>query len=377
MKEASRQQKRREERERAKEKKRTSSVKLNRRETLRKIVKVLKFWQKDSSVTDEERRRVLKRLAGAGISLGAAAVGIGTIVSSNREEKEPPTASPSSISPDLRVIDPTEDLLNDTELIAKTDELIAKIERGFKRFEAKALPKIEAVPSDWLKNELLGPFTIFNENLSNPNKNTLGHSKELKARGQETFIPDKAEYFGYIARRLYENTPAAFSVMDRTMLLSPDIDPKSMFDMLILYHELAHVSQDTIARSELPWETYKDFSMLKPGEKPRTIIDYEVHAYARQLELANLLLNDQLRQLAISGEPIGPHMGRLFEAMGVDISKYGAGQQTIEFSQIYFPEGMVDGQPSQKFFDAMIAHHRNIHGTELYRLNPSGVLEKI
>lgn len=373
--ETTRQKRRREERERNKKERKESAVKRTWKETFARVVSVLTGSKKDPSVTDEERRKVLRQLRNAGILLGATAAGIGTVIGSKSKDKTATTAPP--LKPDIRAIDPEEDLLNDSELVSKTDELIAKIEKGFKRFEKEVLPKIKAIPSDWLKDELLGPFNIFNANLSNPNKNTLRHSAELKAERQTTFMPQNPEYFGYIAKKAYENTPAAFSVIDRTMLISPDIDPENIFDMLILYHELVHVIQDTIARTQLPRETYEDFNIPKPGEKSRIIIDYEVHAYARQIELANVLLNDQLRQIAASGESIEPHINGLFRAMGIDISKYGAAQKLIEFSQIYFPEGMVDGQPSQKFFDAMIAHHRNIHGTELYRLNPSGVLEKI
>jgi len=273
-------------------------------------------------------------------------------------------SSPSETAPE------TQAQASEESTEAQTDALIAKIEKGFQDFGAMMYPRIETDVQDYsLRTELLAPFEVFELNKDNPGKNAPRHNREMTRNGATTATIANPYYFGYkAAPDLPSNVAAGFQPTFRVMELSPDLDPDNLLDMLIVYHELRHSSQDAMTRQSIVsrngYENYLNFYTAGPGEKQRVKLIEESSAYACELEVLNILLNGRLKAFAMSNE--SPNVDTVLTILNARENQRETVEALLNLAKYYYPEGTSNGILPHRFIDRIALILTEVLGQEPY-----------
>lgn len=192
------------------------------------------------------------------------------------------------------------------------DEKIARFEQEFLRFGTEVEVLAQGIQDPRLRANVLAPFDLVRINRENPNKNRLRFLRQTLEGanpGDERMVrQSNIRFFSYGFQLSADQFAAAFSPVERSLLLRPDFDFSSRGDLLVAHHELTHVGQDTNARigigSRQEFDSYLRFHTVHPGERPRSRLDYEGGAYLFEIELLNSMLQGQLFNAAQSGSPM-------------------------------------------------------------------------
>ena len=288
------------------------------------------------------RRRVLACLAAA--VGGTAAIGTAAWVGSGDKDDD-------TDNPDKQEKPKSQKPEADVDALA--EEAIQKAEEAMVRLEAIMRPYLNTLPKDEFREQLEMPFEQMRINYDNPNKNAPRSHRRMAAQGQERVKQENPSWFSIKGK----NTPglcAGFGPLERIMQISTDFDPNSMVDMLVLYHELRHVSQDTSSRMNLmtqqQFEAYVDFHSGKTKEEAsRFLVTDEASAYAYQIEMLNLYLNDWLQQASVSEIPIS--IDEIVQKLNGRPEQRGEMSIMLQLAYYYFPERMTSGNFSRRFLD--------------------------
>lgn len=165
-----------------------------------------------------------------------------------------------------------------------------------------------------LQGALKTPFDSYNNNRRNPHRNIYTFLlKDLETRGESALVNPavfRLEDPNYFFMRLLEgrvNVAGSFSPSARTMHLGDNVSSQNLFDGLVIYHEVEHARQDFELRRFLTnpglKNRYDSFYSGSPGDKPRIIVSYEYQAYAKEIEVLNLLTDGALKNDSLAGMP--------------------------------------------------------------------------
>lgn len=258
--------------------------------------------------------------------------------------------------------DEVEEQVSDPERM--TDAVIAKAEEGFIKFKARAVPLIMAATANYpeIRGKLMASFEVMDINRQNPDRNFPRLQAKMRAQGVTEYKqPNSSPYiFSYIARK-EENIAAGYVPISKTMALSPDFDPESLHDLLVLYHELKHVVHDTNERrtfkSSAEFEAYINFY-----SSPNVILNDEMEAYAFEIELLNLMVNGELEKAAQEGRSVNLSVLQGVAKDQEDILKLAP---IINLSQLFYPNGLrgMYYDENSKFVRAVAEASRKINCT--------------
>ncbi len=227
---------------------------------------------------------------------------------------------------------------------------------------------------DFAKEHLEGPFDIIKMNVENPNINAPKFKKESLRRGESGYHTQNLYYFGYAEAEL-DDYAAAFSPSEKIMMLSSKLDPNNLLDMLVVYHELSHAVQDGNTRQKIrsreDMGKYIAFFKMDPGGKGRIVIIDEGSAYAREIEMLNILLKGTLKESITAGK--GVDISSVQKALNSRPEQNGTIQMLIAMANTYYPEGLTDGNLPKKFLDHIAKLYRS-RGYEVYIPVTSGGL---
>jgi hypothetical protein len=112
--------------------------------------------------------------------------------------------------------------------------------------------------------------------------------------GQLSRYPIRGNGFSYmLLGHDRENVAASFREGDRTMFVSEQFSAESCIDSIIASHEAVHVSQNDMVHSSITTmqraKAYTDrLSLL--GNQHSTVINQELPAYTRELQIADAVL---------------------------------------------------------------------------------------
>lgn len=89
---------------------------------------------------------------------------------------------------------------------------------------------------------------------------------------------------------------AGYEPLARTLGVACEYDVMSKYDAVVLFHEMVHVEQDTKVRSQENYSVYEDLS-----QQGIVIINSEIEAYAREIELMDVLAGGSISQAIKAG----------------------------------------------------------------------------
>ncbi|MBT4384662.1 hypothetical protein HOD30_02850 [Candidatus Peregrinibacteria bacterium] len=248
----------------------------------------------------------------------------------------------------------------------QTDVLIARVESAMRALKSKVMSSIEEMEDEQLKKDLKVPFDVIGRNEANTDKNKLRFKREVLAIGGH-HISDNPYDFLYELRDIDDGV-AAYAHVSRTMILGKSLDPDNLLDCLVIYHETRHVINDTHFRqgikSDAEFAAYMRFFTRREGEEKMVCVDDEFTAYGIEIELLNLMLDGALYDAAVSGPPVDPEEVRAL--LNARTDQIGMIKLLIEFSEVYYPNGMNEnGVYPRAFVNLVAANYRNL-GYSLY-----------
>ena len=242
----------------------------------------------------------------------------------------------------------------------KTQELINKAENGFQKFSEIALPLIDQASSEQLWKMLKVPFQVMQINKWNQDRNLEIFKEKMKSMENGSIYKLKNPNFYYYS--VMENSihSSWFEAITRILYLSEKLDPDNLLDLLVLYHEIYHASQDAATRSRInskeQFQKYVDFHTVKKDEKPRIIINFELTAYAVEIELLNLLLDGKLKKSIIYKRQID--IEQIAKKLNAQDDQHKMIQSIVSFAKRYYPLGIQRWGFSREYWDFIIKHYR-------------------
>ena len=301
------------------------------------------------------RRRFLVK-----ISALSAALGFGAYSLLDGEEKEE-----AGVSNQERT---AADLGNSVESdITLINKVIAKAETGMAEFESIMMPKIKQVTNSYLRNQMALPFEQINVNRDNPNKNSLILLQRHRTEGR--LIQENLSWFSYKVKS-HSYMAAGFAPALRMMYLDKNFDPKNFLDLLVLYHELLHATQDNAERERLDskekYETYNKFYTSN-----NIVLNAEVTAYALEIEALNLYLDNYLENQISEGKEID--LNEIQIKLNARSDQLGTIKMLVDLAKLYYPEGVNNGHFNPKFFHKVGELYSQKLGYKLYMQTPEGL----
>lgn len=253
----------------------------------------------------------------------------------------------------------------DETALAKT---IKETDQAMDLLEKQMTSRITGSPTV-LQDALRTPLNIYDNNTRNPNRNSYTFLlKDLETRGQSALTNPavfRLEDPTYFFMRLLEgrtNVAGSFSPTARTLHLSENISSQNLFDALVIFHESEHARQDFEIRRFLTSpelkNRYDSFYTGSPSDKPRILISYEYQAYAKEIEMLNLLTDGKLKNDSQTGtlnvedyrrrlnarpdqkEPIDAilQLAPVYYSSGSSVDKYSP-SYTQTLNQLYIKQG--------------------------------------
>ena len=224
-------------------------------------------------------------------------------------------------------------------------ETITETEHAFLRFGEELSPKLQVLPNEELRNQLLLPFELAKINQENPYRNYLYFQRVASEVVDESgrFQQENLNFFFYGRRGDVEGSisefAAAFAPTMRLMILDQKHD--SLVDLLVLHHELRHAMQDIKERGNIQTEEEFDqyIAFHTDGERgrPRLILNWETTAYAYELELLNIMLGDQLRESVLRGHVLKSSV--IAERLNAQPDDMTSINFLRKLADLYYPQG--------------------------------------
>tara|TARA_Y100000310_G_scaffold331324_1_gene404663 strand:- start:1057 stop:2223 length:1167 start_codon:yes stop_codon:yes gene_type:complete len=256
----------------------------------------------------------------------------------------------------------------------ETQALINRIETGYLAFGESIQPLIASVSDERIRTNLQFPFDLVRVNEQNPNRNyRILQEEALTSADQDLYRQKDINYFSYIL--MSDSTAqngslvAAFSPLLRAMTIADDWQADNLVDILVLSHEIHHVGQDTNERVRLDtkekFDAFQSFyGATDPSVKPVVILNYELAAYAYEIELMNLLLNGYIRLSVDQREPI--NIDLVASELKAREDQRGLVELLCNFAQLYYPEALSNNGAFNKRFARVLAGHYMQLGYRVY-----------
>ncbi|HLD32677.1 MAG TPA: hypothetical protein VJB10_03775 [Candidatus Peribacteraceae bacterium] len=263
---------------------------------------------------------------------------------------ESPRSSDIDLSYDLRETAPT------TEAETALDKRIKHFEQTVQECgESWFLPKVhnllETTPEQQqLKQKLQFPFQLIAANQSFPLKNSIVAERiarrlhiPIEALYCSEVLQNRPHHFGYedIEDGLRQKgIPIAFSVFGRTMQLASDLDLSKGMNRLFFMHEAFHVPQGVeLIQQARFWMPFFAAGLKTDPPKQRVLINQEYPAYGMEVESANVVMGDALRQAALQQRKIDP--STMLTSFNAEADELGWAQMITQLSAAYYPNGSV------------------------------------
>lgn len=236
------------------------------------------------------------------------------------------------------------------EVEKRCDEVIKKIEQGFLAFEKLLRPLIEKMTDPFLREQMMMPFEILKINMTNPDENFFRLRNRLAKNGKETSVyrMQNPNWFYYAATANIEpkGVVAGFNPLERSMGISVDFDPQNIMDLLVLLHELVHVSQDTRNRETMGREQY--YELYENPDDKKILISNESTAFAFEIEALNLLLKNLIKENSEKGYKT--NIEEVADKLNLGDKKELA-KMILDLAAMYYPRGIENGQFPEIFVE--------------------------
>lgn len=232
----------------------------------------------------------------------------------------------------------------------------------------------------FLASRLSEPILIYQSNKKNllRNKPRL-LLEDLRKRGAAALKSPAFESikdFNYFFIQVTDdprNLAASYSPSEKTIHLNSKLANLNLLDLLIVYHELVHVVQDTNVRKTLTTaeQVEKYFAFL--GDRVRIIGLFEHEAYLDEVQLLNLLTKGQLRTDVLSGRL---DINRYFTFLGAREEQRGTVAFLLDIARKVF----VPSSPYAQRTDALvnfINDQYSARGAEIYDITQDRKLIRI
>lgn len=329
-----------------------------------------------------------------GVAAVVAGIGGGGVYMSMDDKEVDPTNSvqvTSSVVPEMPVQSEKNEKVETREeqIERETDELIERMENTFRSMEGKIGTLVEqGIENPALQAQLMLPFQVMKINSHYPNKNVARFYRQIGSSTQTRYVEKQHPYqFMYVATdKLPAGIAAGYDPMTSKMAVSPEWDGENGHDFLVAYHELLHVSQFAVllrsVQSESQYRTLTSFMDSRDGKRPRILIQYEVAAYACEIEMLNLLLNGAVKKAAENGQML--NVADVQKTLNLDQKDLSSVQAILKLGQIYYSSGgmsPVDNgtqlAASQEFFEQIVELYKQL-GNDIYIGSPiDGTLKRI
>jgi hypothetical protein len=321
--------------------------------------------------TDRSRRRFVALIAT--VLGGTAVAGTAIWTTRNRADQDPDeqrktkTPKPSSNTQ-----------MPEADVDTLSDEAILKAEEAMVRFETIMRPYLDKLPKDHFREQLELPFEQMRVNYDNPYKNGPRSHRELASQGKTTLRQENQSWFSIKAGD-DPGLSASFQPATRIMQISTKFDPQNFLDMLVLYHETRHVTQDNAYRAQLEtkeqFDSYLDFHSREfEDDTQRFIVTDEASAFAYEIEMLNLYLDGWLNQASTNGTPIS--IDEMVKRLNGRPEQRSTTSMILQLAYYYFPERMTGGNFSKRFLDKIATEYKNAHGYEAYIFTTKGGVKK-
>lgn len=256
----------------------------------------------------------------------------------------------------------------------KLEPIITRFEKGFQRFSGLVSDKLATANfSAAEKRALAIPFELAEINRRNPDRNVYTFKRrDLEARRTLTSVTvplNNPNYFFFGFEPAGSGAVGSFGPTTKTFNISAAYNPDNVLDNLIAFHELVHVAQDNMDRSELPSDKYMAFfADAEKRRKLKVVGLYEATAYAEEIALLNLLTDGQFKNEVLGREINLPKYRLLLRSRPEQDGVIAfLGQLAYQFYNSRSSLTGIDG----RFVDYINNIYRQ-NGAEVYDRTPSG-----
>jgi hypothetical protein len=189
--------------------------------------------------------------------------------------------------------------------IAELDSLINMVEATFAAYAKRLSGPVDSLENENLRQQLMNPFLSVAININNKDKNFRRFTMKMRNEGVSTTRSQNINYFNYDILPDSAKAAASFSPISRTLCVNKNFKFGDLVDFLMTFHEVFHACQDVAERSDIETDDdlrrYMEIHTCRKGDRPKAFVDYEVAAYAYELELFNLIVDGRLRSVAHKG----------------------------------------------------------------------------
>ena len=250
------------------------------------------------------------------------------------------------------------------------DEIITTLENRFLSFGDTLRPHFGEITDEWVRERIDMPFQVVDFNRENGRRNFFAMLKSDSEKTGKAML-DHPDHFVYTLFGLggtafrTERMTAGFLPLQRMIALDPEVGDANIIDLLVFYHESYHVTQDTFFRSQISNdEEFRFYESIFQGpveERPKIIIDWELTAYALEIELMDLYLGGRLKGI-VSGfesDPGGVTI-LLTKELGGREDQYGVVHLLARIAHSYYPERMSLGAHTMRYADTVAENYTHV-----------------
>lgn len=341
-----------------------------------RLTKKEQRWQRQERRKEERkkvltRRRFIQRLAFTlgGITLAGAT---GLIWQAGARLLQPPPETGSRPQDRSRNLEEFKRQHQEDE--SSLAQLIAEADSGIEILHGLIEDKLVNLHSEQ-QHEIKSPIDFYRNNQRNPIRNSYTFLlDDLEKRGEAALRSpaylQKEDPRFFFMRLLKErvNLAGTFNPVARTFYLDKSVSSQNLFDALVIYHETEHARQDYEVRSHLRTpelkQHYDSFYGVKPPEQPRIIVPFEYQAYAKEIEVINLLTDGKLKQDSMGGNF---SIDEYAKSLNARTDQKGAVDWLLKLAQIYYSTNSQVNRYSPSFQQAINQSYVN-ERINLYRL---------
>lgn len=241
------------------------------------------------------------------IALGVGAASVVKYCSSDKSHPVPQTRTTTTgVSRAEQEQRTPEHLSENAALLARK---IAAIERSMPQLYSRVRANIQTMPQGAVahlpEDLFLLPFALAQSNSRNTDRNLVA----LRDHDSGPIVIDDLSYYMYDLMPETQGRAHALASYDpigNVMRIPADLDMDVTIEQLAMYHELVHKAQTVRLIREQGFTSGEDYiayqqringALRSMGIDPLMIsqIDKEVEAYAMELEVANILLQNRLK----------------------------------------------------------------------------------
>lgn len=248
----------------------------------------------------------------------------------------------------------------------KKESRIERIERLFVEWGDKLILRIpKHVHHPRIREQLKVPFDYMKRNRKTKIKLYVDYSKKNPGHTivDRNFFYYQFRDFG--SRRI----AASYNEGKRTISLSHDFNPKSTYDMLVLYHEIMHATQGDALAKMLNKDQYRYYARnIAPYGN---LVGFEVQAYAWEIEILNIVVDGHLAKVFRKGGTLD--VLQYMKQLNIPDSQRAQFASLVKYANMYYPEGFMTNGFSRKFDSFVVSMLRYARpGVRLYRLTKNG-----